>query len=98
MTGGGLRNLLRLKKSIGFEIDNPMKPNRVFDALQELGSVEDKEMYQTFNMGMGYCMVVPEDEASAVVKASGRGAKVVGRAAKSPGVRVPGLRLSYTKY
>jgi phosphoribosylformylglycinamidine cyclo-ligase len=98
MTGGGLRNLLRLKKGIGFEIYDPMKPNRVFDVLQELGNVADEEMYQTFNMGMGYCMVVPEDEASAVVKAAGRGAKVVGRAVKRPGVRVPGLGLNYARY
>jgi phosphoribosylformylglycinamidine cyclo-ligase len=98
MTGGGLRNLLRLKTSIGFEIDDPMKPNRVFDVLQELGNVADEEMYQTFNMGMGYCLVVPEDEASAIVKAAGRGAKVVGRAVKKLGVRVPGLGLDYTRY
>ncbi len=98
MTGGGLRNLLRLKTSIGFEIDDPMKPNRVFDVLQELGNVADEEMYQTFNMGMGYCLVVPEDEASAVVKAAGRGAKVVGRAVKKLGVRVQGLGLDYTRY
>jgi phosphoribosylformylglycinamidine cyclo-ligase len=98
MTGGGLRNLLRLKKSIGFEIDDPMKPNRVFGVLQKLGNVADEEMYQTFNMGMGYCLAVPEDEASAVVKAAGRGAKVVGRAVKRPGVRVPGLGLNYMRY
>jgi phosphoribosylformylglycinamidine cyclo-ligase len=98
MTGGGLRNLLRLKKSIGFEIDDPMKPNRVFGVLHKLGNIADEEMYQTFNMGMGYCLVVPEDEASAVVKAAGRGAKVVGRAVKRPGVRVAGLGLDYTRY
>ena len=98
MTGGGLRNLLRLNKAIGFEIDEPMKPNRIFDVLQKLGNVSDKEMYQTFNMGMGYCLAVPEDEAQAVVKAAGRGAKIVGRAVKRQGIRVPELGLSYTRY
>jgi phosphoribosylformylglycinamidine cyclo-ligase len=98
MTGGGLRNLLRLKKNIGFEIDEPMKPSRIFDVLQKLGNVADVEMYQTFNMGMGYCLVVPEDEAPAVVKAAGKGAKIVGRAVKNPGIRVPDLGLHYTRY
>lgn len=98
ITGGGLRNLLRLKKGVGFEIDDPMKPNRVFDVLQELGNVSDPEMYQTFNMGMGYGLVVPEDEASAVVKAAGKGAKVVGRATDKPGVSVPDFGLSYGYY
>ena len=98
MTGGGLRNLLRLKKSIGFEINDPIKPNRVFGVLQRLGNVADEEMYQTFNMGMGYCLVVPEDQASALVKAAGKGAKVVGHAVKRPGIRVPHLGLNYTRY
>ena len=98
ITGGGLRNLLRLKKDIGFVIDEPLRPNPVFKALQDLGDVTDEEMYQIFNMGMGYCIVVPKDEASAVVRAVGRGAKVVGQAVKKTGVRVPALGLEYTRY
>jgi len=98
ITGGGLRNLLRLKKDVGFVIDEPMRPNPVFKALQDLGDVADEEMYQIFNMGMGYSIVVPEDEASAVVREAGRGAKVVGQAVKKTGVRVPELGLEYTKY
>ncbi len=98
ITGGGLRNLLRLKKNIGFEIDDPMRPGPVFDVLQELGGVSDSEMYQTFNMGMGYSLVVPDRDASAVVKAAGKGAKVVGRAVDKAGVRVPRLGLTYERY
>lgn len=98
ITGGGLRNLIRLKKGIGFEIEDPMKPNPIFDVMQELGNVTDNEMYQTFNMGMGYCMVVPERESSHVVKAAGKGAKVVGHAVRSDRISVPGLALKYSKY
>ncbi len=98
ITGGGLRNLIRLKKGIGFEIENPMKPNPIFDVMQELGNVTDNEMYQTFNMGMGYCMVVHDKESSDVVKAAGKGAKVVGRAVRSNSVTVPSLGLKYSKY
>lgn len=96
ITGGGLRNLLRLKKGTGFEIDDPIKPQAVFKVLQELGNVSDEEMYQTFNMGMGFSMVVPWKEADEVAKATG--AKVVGRAVKKEGIRVPELGLSYTRY
>jgi len=98
ITGGGLRNLLRLKKGVGFDIDDPMKPLPIFRVLQELGKVTDREMYQIFNMGMGYCLVVPERDASDVVKAAGKGAKVVGHATKKEGTRVPQMSLSYTKY
>jgi phosphoribosylformylglycinamidine cyclo-ligase len=98
ITGGGLRNLLRLKKGVGFDIEDPVRPNPIFKVMQELGNVIDKEMYQTFNMGMGYSLVVPERQASAVARAAGKGAKVVGRAVKKEGVRVPELGLEYKKY
>ena len=98
ITGGGLRNLLRLKKDIGFEISDPMMPNPIFSALQDLGGVADSEMYQTFNMGMGFCLVVPESEGDDVAKAAGKGAAVVGRAVKERRVTVPSMSLSYSKY
>lgn len=98
ITGGGLRNLLRLKKGVGFEIDDPMRPNPIFSVMQELGNVSDHEMFQTFNMGMGYALVVPDRIASEVVRSAGKGAKVVGHAVKGEGVTVPGLKLKYTRY
>jgi len=98
VTGGGLRNLIRLKKGTGFEIADPMKANDVFRVMQDLGGVTDQEMYQTFNMGMGYVLVVPDDISSEVSKAAGKGAKVVGHATRKEGVRVPSLGLEYTEY
>jgi phosphoribosylformylglycinamidine cyclo-ligase len=98
ITGGGLRNLLRLKKGVGFEIDDLMKPNPIFKVMQDLGNVSDQEMYQIFNMGMGYCVVVSERQASAVVRATGKGAKVVGHVVDSGDVTVPALGLRYDRY
>ncbi len=98
ITGGGLRNLIRLKKGVGFEIVDPIRPNPIFSVLQELGDVSDKEMYQTFNMGTGYCLIVPDNEADACVRAGGKGAKIVGRVVKKGGVRVPALGLEYKVY
>lgn len=98
ITGGGLRNLIRLKDRVGFEIVDPVRPNAVFDVLQELGGVSDKEMYQTFNMGMGFCLIAPDDESGGIVKRAGKGAKVVGRVVRKEGVRLPSLGLEYTTY
>jgi phosphoribosylformylglycinamidine cyclo-ligase len=98
ITGGGLRNLLRLKKGMGFQIDDPMKPQGIFNVMQELGRVSDEEMYQTFNMGMGYCVVVPAESADDAVKACGKGAKVVGLAVGKEGVSVPEMGLEYKRY
>lgn len=98
MTGGGLRNLLRLRKGVGFEIVDPIVPNKVFQVLQELGGVSDREMYQTFNMGMGFCIVAPESESDGIVRDVRGGAKVVGTVVKREGVRLPPLGLEYKNY
>jgi phosphoribosylformylglycinamidine cyclo-ligase len=98
ITGGGLRNLIRLKKGMGFEIESPMRPQAIFNVLQRLGGVSDQEMYQIFNMGMGFCLVVPDRQADAVVKAAGKGARIVGRAVRSNAITVPEMDLKYSKY
>ena len=66
ITGGGLLNLLRLHAPVGFEIDAPLPVPPVFGLVRELGDVSDAEMWEVFNMGCGFAVVVPEaDEAAA---------------------------------
>ncbi|MGQ9588134.1 MAG: phosphoribosylformylglycinamidine cyclo-ligase [Thermoplasmata archaeon] len=98
ITGGGLRNLLRLKKGVGFEITDPMRPQPIFKVMQRLGGISNREMYQVFNMGMGFSVVVSERDADTAVNTLGRGVKVVGHAVPNEGVEVPALGLRYTKY
>ena len=91
ITGGGLLNLARLT-DLGFAIDDPIVPPRVFAWLQEQGGVSTAEMYRTFNMGMGFAMIVPGHEADAVA-GSVPGAKVVGRCTAEPGIRLGELSI-----
>ena len=65
ITGGGVLNLLRLHAEIGFEIDAPLPVPPVFELVRELGEVPDAEMWEIFNMGCGFCAVVPEAHAEA---------------------------------
>ena len=67
ITGGGVLNLLRLFADIGFEIDRPLPIPPVFGLIQALGEVPDAEMWEVFNMGCGFCAVVPAAEADAAV-------------------------------
>ncbi|HOT06636.1 MAG: phosphoribosylaminoimidazole synthetase [Methanosaeta sp. PtaB.Bin039] len=76
ITGSGLLKLRRITP-FGFEMTDPLEPQPIFGFLQELGNVEEAEMYRTFNMGMGMVAVVPEDDASAACRITG--GKVVGR-------------------
>jgi phosphoribosylformylglycinamidine cyclo-ligase len=63
ITGGGLTNLLRLGDHIGFEIDAPLPVPPVFELIAELGRVSVVEMWEVFNMGCGFCAVVPSERA-----------------------------------
>ena len=60
ITGGGLLNLLRLHADIGFEITDPLPVPPVFDLVRDLGGVGEAELWEVFNMGCGFCAVVPE--------------------------------------
>jgi phosphoribosylformylglycinamidine cyclo-ligase len=44
----------------------------IFRVLQEAGRVADAEMFRTFNMGIGYVLVVAAEQADAVLAAVGR--------------------------
>ncbi len=75
ITGSGLMKLHRITK-YGFNITNPLEPQPIFRVLQEEGGVEDLEMYKTFNMGMGFVVVLPRSEAGEAAKMLG--GKIVG--------------------
>ncbi|MGI6224789.1 MAG: phosphoribosylformylglycinamidine cyclo-ligase [Peptococcales bacterium] len=71
ITGGGLtENIPRVLPDNCQGVINrgawPILP--VFNLLQKLGNISEKEMYRTFNMGMGMILVVDKNEASMVME------------------------------
>jgi phosphoribosylformylglycinamidine cyclo-ligase len=99
ITGGGLRNLNRLKKDVKYVIDDPLKPQSIFKFLQENGNVDDKEMYQTFNMGMGLAIIVSEKDSKKAIeilkKHSSSEVKIIGRIKNGKGVLYEPLNLNF---
>ena len=85
ITGGGLRNILRMRKGLRYTIDDPEKPQKIFEIIQELGQIEDKEIYQTLNMGMGFTIIAPEQESEDIARKYSN-AKIVGRVEEGNGV------------
>jgi phosphoribosylformylglycinamidine cyclo-ligase len=87
ITSGGLDNLLRLEAEVGYEIDDPLPVPPIFTLIQELGQVSDEEMYEVFNMGCGFCVVVEaadEDPALDRLRANYRESKRIGRVVAGP--------------
>lgn len=102
MTGHGWRKIMRLEADLEYIVETPpatMPP--VFDFLLETGLIERREAYATFNMGVGFVVIVsPEDSASAVriAQETGLSAWIGGKVAASPGgkrVSIPALDLSF---
>ncbi|MBI4093408.1 phosphoribosylformylglycinamidine cyclo-ligase [Candidatus Kaiserbacteria bacterium] len=70
ITGGGIQeNLNRiLPERLGAEIDlSKIRIHPIFKALKKFGSLEDKDMLRTFNMGVGIAAVVRPDSVDGII-------------------------------
>ena len=97
ITGGGLRNILRMRKGLKYVISDPVKPAPIFKKIQELGQIEDKEIYQTLNMSMGFTIIAPADDAEEIASKYSN-ADVVGRVEKGEGVLLEPGNILYDHY
>jgi phosphoribosylformylglycinamidine cyclo-ligase len=99
MTGGGLWNLVRTEAAVSFRIEHWPEPPPIFGLIQRLGRIPDEEAFRVFNMGIGFCVVVPADDADRAAAILGRGeaaVHVLGTALGDPARRIefPARRLS----
>ena len=84
---------------ICYKIDRLIEPHPIFPLIQRHAGVDDSEMYEVFNMGIGFCYVVDPAAAErtlAILKAHGRVAQVIGTAVSDPQkiVRIPARGLA----
>ena len=80
-TGGGNTKCLRLGKGIRYVKEMPPH-DPIFDLIQHESSVEWREMYQDFNMGVGFEFIVDPEAAEdilSVIEGYGVDAQVIGR-------------------
>ncbi|HYD83328.1 MAG TPA: AIR synthase-related protein, partial [Opitutus sp.] len=85
VTGHGWRKLMRLDEPFVYEIEHVREPLAVFKFLEKMGPISQREMYATFNQGIGFAAYVsPEnvDAVLAVAKATGYDAWLAGTVKK----------------
>jgi phosphoribosylformylglycinamidine cyclo-ligase len=68
ITSGGLLNLPRLEAPVGYDIDLLPEPPPIFALLERLGRVSAAEMHRVYNMGIGFCLVLPESGVDAALR------------------------------
>jgi phosphoribosylformylglycinamidine cyclo-ligase len=69
ISGGGLLNIARLAADVSYELDALPAPPEIFSLIAEAGQIDDAAMYATFNMGIGFCVVVGRSEQQAALDA-----------------------------
>jgi len=75
ITGGGIPGNLKRVLPQGLEAHiarSAWTPPPIFKLLAELGQVEPEEMFRTFNMGMGFIIVVKPEEAETALSILGK--------------------------
>lgn len=91
ITGDGFLNLARVAAEVGYVIEDLPAVPAIFALLQELGNISDAEMFRVYNMGIGFCVVVPPeaaDRVTAIVQSHGKPAYRIGHAVADPERRV----------
>ncbi len=84
ITGGGFyENIPRmLREDTSAKIEKAAVPTPpIFHLIQKIGSIPERDMFNTFNMGVGLCMAVSKetaDKALAAIQAAGEEAVVLG--------------------
>ncbi len=94
ITGGGFyENIPRsLPKGFGAKIDKAsLRILPIFNLIAKTGNIPERDMYNTFNMGVGMSVVVKKDDAARaleVLKAAGEDAYIMGEIVEGDGIEL----------
>ena len=89
ITGGGFyENIPRsIPKGLGAKIEKKnVRVLPIFNLLQEVGNIPERDMYNTYNMGVGMSVVVAKEDAEKaieILKANGEDAYILGEIVES---------------
>ncbi len=98
ITSTGFLNLSRAATDVSYVLDSLPEPHPIFRLIQHYGGIPDDEMFFTYNMGVGFCVIVDSEDVDAVRKIAhkhGIESDVIGHteADAKKEVRIPQCRL-----
>ena len=56
--------VLRLEADVGYSVDSPLSRLPIFDLIAARSRADEAELAEVFNMGCGFCCVVPADQVA----------------------------------
>jgi phosphoribosylformylglycinamidine cyclo-ligase len=68
ITGGSFTKLLRLNRRMKYSLTNLPPLFGIFKQIAIDGPVGVKEMYRTFNMGIGFCVIAPRESVYSIYR------------------------------
>ena len=88
VTGGGMPgNLPRvLPEALGVAVDGTWPEPEVFGVIREAGGVSEEEMRRVFNLGIGFVLIVAEEDEAKVTALASEPVYRVGRVQRGHGV------------
>jgi len=102
LSGGGVRNLVRLGDRVAYVLDRWPTVPPLFEYLRSLGSLSEEEMFQTFNMGVGFVAIVGREHLAEtrrrLARAGAPDAVEIGHVERGSGVEIPSRGLRYSGY
>ena len=99
VTGHGLRKLMRPELPLIYRVDSLPPPMPVFEFIAEHGPVEAREMWATFNMGVGFAAYVDAGDVDATLAAAeSAGAPGLGRRRGPRRQRAAGRRVAVARH
>lgn len=95
ITGGSFTKLLRLKNT-GYMLNQMPEPPKIMQLIEDSG-VSKEEMYKTFNMGVGFCVISPKNNVQRIIEICKKHklkSQVIGSIISKKGVFVNSLKLA----
>jgi phosphoribosylformylglycinamidine cyclo-ligase len=74
ISGHGMRKVMRARPNFTYVIEKLFEPQEIFKFIQKHANIDDKEIYQTYNMGQDYVIFLPAKDvkkAQAIVRKNG---------------------------
>lgn len=99
ITGGGIRNLSRMKDMM-YVIEDPIEPQNVFKQLKDAGELSYEQMYEIFNMGTGFVVVVDQESRLDFINTLRNRVpfKEIGHVENGSGIKIPKYSVEFSGY